>query len=59
MPNIQTYLEDTINLITIGYKQDPESHSIIYKMSRIWSKIIGIQKTKIKQNSTHMGKDDL
>lgn len=26
VPNIQTHLEDKINLITIGYKQNPESH---------------------------------
>lgn len=47
IPNIQTHSEDKINLITIGYKQDPESKSIKYTTCPGYNpKFLGIQRTK-------------
>lgn len=47
IPNIQTYSEDKINLIAIGYKQDPESKSIKYTTCPGYNqKFLGIQRTK-------------
>lgn len=47
MPNIQTCSEDKINLITIGYKQDPESNSIKYIKSPGYDpEVLGIQRIK-------------
>lgn len=54
IPNIQTYSEDKINLITMGYKQDLESKNIKYTTCPGYNpKFLGIQRTK-KQNKMQL-----
>lgn len=60
MPNIQRCSEDKINLITKGYKQDPESNSIKYtKCPEYDPKLLCIQRIKKQKiNLTYMDKDN-
>lgn len=53
MPNMQTCSEDKINLITIGYKQDPKSDSIKYtKCPGHNQKLLDIQRRNKQTNLT-------